>query len=374
MKKIVVLGAGMVGRAMAIDLAKTFAVTSVDASDASLEYLKQEKNISTLKADLSNASSIKKVIAKADVVVGAVPGFMGFEICKTVVEAKKNLVDISFFPEDALQLNALAKKNNVTAVVDCGVAPGMDNMILGYHMQHMDVTDFTCMVGGLPVKRTLPFQYKAPFSPIDVIEEYIRPARLVENGEIVVKPALSEPELVEFENIGTLEAFNTDGLRSLVKTMRVKNMREKTLRYVGHREIIQSLKDAGMFSEENILVNGVSIKPLHVTAKVLLPQWKLLPRENEFTVMRIIVSGKENGRKKTYTYDLLDYYNATTNTSSMARTTGYTCTAVVHLLANNLFKRKGIIPPEYVSANESCFHFVVNYLKQRGVIYNCKIS
>src|SRR5688572_11866575 len=174
MKKIVVLGAGMVGRTMAIDLCKDYDVTSVDVSETSLSLL-QGHPVKTAKADLGNASEIKKAIAPADLVIGAVPGFMGFDMVKTVIGAGKNIVDISFFNEDIFLLDALAKEKGVTAVMDCGVAPGMDNIILGYYNKRMQVDLFECLVGGLPVKRTWPYEYKAPFSPIDVIAEYTRP-------------------------------------------------------------------------------------------------------------------------------------------------------------------------------------------------------
>jgi saccharopine dehydrogenase-like NADP-dependent oxidoreductase len=369
MKKIIVLGAGMVGSAIARDLAKSFSVTSADLNKAALAVLKKKFSINTVEADLSNGKKIKEIIADADLVIGAVPGFMGFETCRAVIEAGKDLVDISFFPEDAFELDALAKKKNVTAVVDCGVAPGMDNILLGYHNKRMEVEEFTCMVGGLPFTRTLPFQYKAPFSPIDVIEEYTRPARLVEKNEIVVKPALTEPELVEFETIGTLEAFNTDGLRSLVKTMKIKNMKEKTLRYPGYRQMMETLRDAGMFSEKEIEVKGKTVRPLDVTSRILLPQWKLEQGEREFTVMRIIISGKEKGKQKTYTYDLFDEYDAVTGFSSMARTTGFTCTAAAHLVATGKYTRKGIIVPEFIGEEKKSFDFIMSYLKERNVIY-----
>ncbi len=374
MKNIVVLGAGMVGSAIARDLSKNFSVTSVDLNKTALDFLKKDFAVNTIVANLKDKKKIQSAIAKADLVIGAVPGFMGFETCKTVIEAGKNIVDISFFPEDAFELDALAKKKKVTAVVDCGVAPGMDNILLGYHFSRMQVDSFTCMVGGLPFKRTLPFQYKAPFSPIDVIEEYTRPARLIENHEMVTKPALSEPDLVEFENIGTLEAFNTDGLRSLMHTMRVRNMKEQTLRYPGHRLLMENLRDAGMFGTEEVEVNGKKVRPLDVTSKILLPQWKLQPEEEEFTVMRIIISGKEKGKKKMYTYDLFDRYDAATKLSSMARTTGYTCTAVANLVANKQFTRKGIIAPEMIGEEENAFLFILNYLKERGVNYKKSVS
>lgn len=226
---IAVLGAGMVGRAIALDLAPDHRVTSFDLSAASLEQLQKRNNsIQTVKADLSDYASYEKWIAPFDIVVTAVPGFMGYKTLEAVICAGKNVVDISFFPEDVLQLDALAKEKNCTVITDCGVAPGMSNFIIGRYNAMMKVDAFECYVGGLPKERKPPFQYKAPFSPVDVIQEYIRPARFVENGKLVTRPALSERELMDFGEAGELEAFNTDGLRSLIFTMgHIPDMKEK---------------------------------------------------------------------------------------------------------------------------------------------------
>jgi saccharopine dehydrogenase-like NADP-dependent oxidoreductase len=280
------------------------------------------------------------------------------------------MVDISFFPEDPFELDALAKKNNVTVVTDCGVAPGMGNIILGYHHPRMSVHRYECLVGGLPVVREWPYEYKAVFSPIDVIEEYIRPARYVQNGTLVVKEALSDPELISFEGVGTLESWNSDGLRSLIKTMPdIPNMIEKTLRYPGCIEYLRVLRESGFFSYDQVEIKGVKVRPIDLTAKLLFPKWKLKTGEREFTVMRIRISGAENGRKKHYEYNLLDYTDGSTNTLSMARTTGYTCTATVNLVLEGKFSRPGVSPPEFVGEDESNFRFVMDYLRQRGVVY-----
>ncbi|HET9052553.1 MAG TPA: saccharopine dehydrogenase NADP-binding domain-containing protein, partial [Cyclobacteriaceae bacterium] len=204
MKKILVLGAGLVGKAMAIDLSEKFDVTSADVSEEALTSLRQHRQtIKTQKLDFGNLVLLAQTLQPFDLIIGAVPGFMGFQTVKTVIEAGKNMVDISFFPEDPFLLDDLAKKHNVTVVTDCGVAPGMGNIILGYHNKRMTVKSYECLVGGLPVVREWPYEYKAVFSPIDVIEEYVRPARYVQSGEIVIKEALSDSELIKFEGVGT---------------------------------------------------------------------------------------------------------------------------------------------------------------------------
>ncbi|HYG19700.1 MAG TPA: saccharopine dehydrogenase C-terminal domain-containing protein [Ohtaekwangia sp.] len=368
-KKIAVLGAGLVGKAIAIDLAQQHDVTSVDFNPDALQHL-SGFGIRTLQADLTNLQQLRETVAAFDLVVGAVPGFLGFRIARTVIEAGKDMVDISFFPEDPFELDELAKKNNVTIVTDCGVAPGMGNIILGYHHRRMKVHSYECLVGGLPVVREWPYEYKAVFSPIDVIEEYIRPARYVQNGAIIVREALSDPELISFDGVGTLESWNSDGLRSLIRTMPdIPNMIEKTLRYPGCIEYLRVLRESGFFSYDPVEVNGMKVRPIDVTAKLLFPKWKLKPGEEEFTVMRIIIEGEENGIKKSYRYNLLDRTDKATQMLSMARTTGYTCTAAANLVLNGQFSRKGISPPEFLGEEESNFQFIMNYLKTRGVEY-----
>jgi lysine 6-dehydrogenase len=369
MKKVVVLGAGLVGKAMAIDLSKKFDVTSVDINEQALSEL-SSYGIKTQKADLSNATVLSALLQPFDLVVGSVPGFMGFETCKVVIEAGKNMVDISFFPEDPFLLDELAKKHNATIVMDCGVAPGMGNIILGYHNQKMKINSYECLVGGLPVVREWPYEYKAVFSPIDVIEEYTRPARYVQNGAVVIKEALSDAELIHFDEVGTLESWNSDGLRSLIKTMaHIPDMIEKTLRYPGCVEYLRVLRETGFFSYEEVDVKGVKVKPIDLTAKLLFPKWKLKPGEEEFTVMRIRMAGEENGQQKTIQYNLYDRTEKSSGTLSMARTTGYTCTATVHLVLDGKYDRKGISPPEYLGEDENNFRFILNYLKDRGVHY-----
>lgn len=362
---IAVLGAGMVGRAIALDLAKDYEVTSFDLSAMNLEELKSRNpSIQTAAADLSIFDEYENWFSPFDLVVTAVPGFMGYKTLEAVINAGKNVVDISFFPEDALELDNLAKEKNVTAITDCGVAPGVSNFIIGRYNEEMTITSFECYVGGLPKERKPPFQYKAPFSPVDVIQEYIRPARLVEDGNIFTRPALSEREIMRFEGVGELEAFNTDGLRSLIYTMgHIPDMKEKTLRYPGHIDLIIALQQAGFFDTKLIRINDTDISPLEFTSKILVDQWKLDPEEEEFTVMKVIVKGKDI----TIEYNLLDHYDAASKTSSMARTTGYTCTAAVNLITKGLFNEKGVFPPELVGKDKNCFEFVMNYLAERKV-------
>lgn len=367
--KLAVLGAGMVGRAIALDLATTHEITSFDQNAENLSILsRRDSRIRTRKEDLTRYDSYPEWLSEFDLVLTAVPGFMGYRTLEAVIKAVKSVADISFFPEDALQLDALAKEKGVTVITDVGVAPGMSNLILGRYNEEMRVTHFECYVGGLPANPQPPYFYKAPFSPIDVIEEYIRPARLKEKGKIVEKPALTERELIEFDEVGTLEAFNTDGLRSLLFTLpHIPDMKEKTMRFPGHIDLILSLKEAGFFDTKKIMVQGKEISPLEFTSRMLIDDWKLGEEEEEFTVMRVIVEGEKEGTKKRIEYNLLDRYDPVSRLSSMARTTGYTCTAAAQLILQGLFVEKGVFPPEFVGKSSVCFEKIMDYLEQRGV-------
>ena len=357
---------------MARDLAAEdgYEVTVADVDGDALDRLRgHDPSIDTLTVDLADAGAVRALAAANDLVVSAVPGHMGFATLRSVLEEGTDCVDIAFFPEDPFELDELAKERGVTAVVDAGVAPGLSNLLVGRVHADLDQTDdVLILVGGLPAKREWPYEYKAGFSPIDVIEEYTRPARYVENGELVVRPALSEPEPVEFEGLGTLEAFNTDGLRTLATTIDAPNRKEKTLRYPGHIEKMAVLRETGFFDTREIDVAGKKVRPIDLTAALLFPMWKLGDGEEDLTVMRIVVAGKKAGRPVRRTFHLLDRADPATGVHSMARTTGYTATAIARLLLSGSPVEPGIVPPEFLGRSKESTEFILARLAERGVV------
>jgi len=360
---------------MAMDLAKDsdFEVTLADINWDSLQRVSQNHPVKTLEKDLSDPETVTALVSDFDFAVNAVPGFMGYRTLEAILKAGKNAVDIAFFIEDPFRLDVLAKEKNLTAIMDIGVAPGMCNVLIGYADHLLDeTTNVVYYVGGLPEIREWPWEYKAGFSPIDVIEEYTRPARYMEKGELIIKPALSDPELLNFPGIGTLEAFNTDGLRSLAKTIQCSNMKEKTLRYPGHIEKMRILREMGLFSYDEVMVKGQSVRPIDLTTRLLFPKWKLNEGEVDITVMKIITEGVKEGRNMRYTWDLYDRYDPVTGIHSMARTTGYTATVALRMIANGLYKRKGVSVPEYIGKEPACVDYLLKGLKQRGVNYQAK--
>jgi saccharopine dehydrogenase-like NADP-dependent oxidoreductase len=370
MKKVVVLGAGRVGTVMARDLADAgrLDVTVADVRIEALERVDRHLGLEVVKADLSNPAAVRKTVRGFDLAVGAVPGFMGFATLKAVVEAGVDCADISFMPEDPMKLDRIAKSKGVTAVVDCGVAPGLSNMILGYQAAKMDsMQDAIIMVGGLPRVRTWPYEYKAGFSPIDVLEEYTRPARIVVGGTEATVPALSGVELVDLPGVGTLEAFNSDGLRSLISNIKAVNMREMTLRYPGHAERMRMLRESGFFSLDPVDVDGAKVRPIDITTKLLFPIWEMRPGDEDITVMRVTIDGMIGKRHVRHTYDLLDRYDPKRGETSMSRTTGFTNAIVAAMMARREICAPGVVPPEKIGCHETLFKSVLSELEKRGV-------
>ncbi|MFH2053058.1 MAG: saccharopine dehydrogenase C-terminal domain-containing protein [bacterium] len=376
-ENIIVLGGGLVGGPMALDLARDerFTVTVADIDPGVLDGLAARGPVTGEICDLSDPASVADLVRDFDLVVGAVPGHLGFATLEAVISAGRDIVDIAFFPEDPFLLDAAARARGVTAIVDCGVFPGMGSALIGRADRQCESLDRVLVyVGGLPRIRRQPFEYRAVFSPIDVIEEYTRPARYRENGKLIERPALSDVELIELSTLGTLEAFNTDGLRTLLETISAPDMKEKTLRYPGHAAKMALLRECGFFSEDAVDVGGHPVRPVDVTGRLLFPMWKLQPGEGDVTVMRILVEGVQAGRRVRWTWDLYDEFDHALGVSSMARTTGYTATMVVRAIADGVYREQGVSPPEFLGRVDGCVEYMLAGLEQRGVVYQERLE
>jgi saccharopine dehydrogenase-like NADP-dependent oxidoreductase len=376
-KRVVILGGGMIGSAMAMDLKRTgrCEVTVAEASPTARERVAARYGVATVAADLSDPQEVMRLVAGYDLVLGALPSVLGFQTLEAVIEAGKSYCDISFMPENALELDARARLKGVCAVVDCGVAPGVSNMMAGFACTRLSPFEsLEIYVGGLPKERRWPFDYKAGFAPFDVIEEYTRPARIVAHGRVVVKEALSEPERMDFPGVGTLEAFNTDGLRSLVHTLKVPFMKEKTLRYPGHIDLMGAFRETGLFSKQPLRVGEASVRPLDLMAKLLFPKWTFEEGEADLTVLRVVAEGVERGEPTRYSWDLLDRFDPETGLRSMSRTTAFPATITAGLMLEGAFARPGVHAPEDVGREPGLLDRVLRELEARGVVCGLTVA
>lgn len=376
MTRAVILGGGMVGEAIAMDLSAEpdWQVTVADRDTATLQRLAERYAVGTHVADLAVPSNVTALCGDFDIVIGALSSHLGRQTLEAVLAAGRNYVDISFMAEDARQLDSLARQRGVTAVVDCGVGPGISNMVIGWALTRQTTTErVEIWVGGLPEVRTWPYEYKAAFAPADVVEEYVRPARIVEHGRVVVRPALSQPELIELPGVGTVEAFNTDGLRSLAD-LDVPDVVEKTLRYPGHIELMRVLRDLGLFSTEPIDVDGTPVVPLRLTEKLLFPKWSYAEGEADLTVMRIDVTGIEDGARVRRRWDLLDRRDDATGLRSMSRTTGFPAAIMARMVADGRYAEPGVHPPEDCGRVEGLTTQMLAALADRGVRLDATVT
>jgi len=346
MKKIAILGAGRIGSTIAKDLATEYDVTAFDINPDNLAKLPPIIEKKTTEINYN----------EFDLVVTAVPGHVGYLTLKGIIQSGTNVVDISFFPQNPFELDNLAKKNGVTAIVDCGVAPGLSNILVGYYDYLVKAQSIKIYVGGLPVKKTGWLEYKTVFSPRDVLEEYIRPARMRVDGKTLEKEALTDTEIIDF-SIGPLEAFNTDGSRTLLETIDAPNIVEKTLRYPGHRDKISGLREMG-FLDKKVITRCYS--PFNLTTKILTESCNL-GDEQDVTILRVIVEGSKNY----YQADLVDYGDE--ENTSMARTTGFTAAIVARMVVEGKFVKNGIIPPEILGRNPVLVGNLKDSLKERNI-------
>jgi lysine 6-dehydrogenase len=375
MKTVMVLGGGLVGATIARDLATDddLNVTVVDVNAETLARIAaQDGRVGTIKADLRDANQVRSVVRDADLVVGAVPGWLGYAVLREVIRARKPFVDICFMPEDPRELQAEAVAAGVVGIVDIGVAPGMSNVLAARAASDLEkAEEIRILVGGLPQIRRQPYEYAAVFSPADVLEEYTREARFVEAGQVVSRPALSDVEWIEFDGVGTLEAFNTDGLRSLMWSLDVPFMKEKTMRYPGHADRMRILRDSGFLSKQAIRVGGVDVRPIDVTLALFANAWKLPEGEGDITVMRVEAFGTRDGKPAREAYELLDRYDPHTRTTSMARTTGYPCAIAARMLLEGVVDLgPGVHFPEAIAKDNHALGYLFGELRMRGVEFH----
>ncbi len=376
-KKVIVLGGGMVGSVMALDLASDvgYEVTVADGNRevlARLSARSEGRILTNNEVDFASPESITMAVKDHDIVVGAVPGSLGFSMMGAVIRAGKSMSDISFMGEDYFRWDGEAKKAGVTLMEDVGVSPGFSNVIIGRTVNELDkVESVDIYVTGLPLEPVEPFNYKFVFSPDDCIEEYVRPVRLKRDGKVIEMPALSENRNYRFEVPGVdlpeMEGFLTDGLRSLIRTIPAENICEKTLRYPGTAERLAFLRDVGLFSTEPVNVKGQNVAPRDLFAAIAYPRMQLGDREKEFTFLQIEVRGTSGGKNLLHRYKVYDERDERTGFTSMARTTGFPCVIMARLIAEGLVDMPGVNAPEAIGDNPVAVDRFISEMENRGV-------
>jgi saccharopine dehydrogenase-like NADP-dependent oxidoreductase len=367
--KVIVLGAGKIGSVIAKDFSKRR--PELTLGDIDIQRAKEaaaEVGGDSLIFDTSNFDQMVQTISDYDLVIGALPGDYGYRALEACIDARKDVVDVSFTPEDPLELDEGAKKSKVTIIPDCGVAPGLSNLLVGYGASMLDtVEEAKIMVGGIPEKKVPPLDYTITWSADGLIDEYIRDVSIIKDGELVQVPPLSGLEEIEFPRVGTLEAFYTDGLRSLVKSLpNAKNLYEKTLRYPGHVEKVKILRELGFFSEEPIRVGGSKVIPKFISARIFEKSLSMTDI-GDLLAMKVQVSGQKDGESCGYSYLVLEYYDHESEISAMARTTAYTASIVAGILVDGGIRKEGVIPIESIGKDHDLVKKIIRELGKRDV-------
>jgi lysine 6-dehydrogenase len=375
--KVIVLGCGNIGSVATEDLANSMSSTEVVVADKNEGRAKDVvkrigmSNVTWIQSDVASHEELVDTLKGFDLTMGFLPGNLGYRLAEACIEAREDLVDVSYMPENPMHLNEAATRAGSTIVPDCGLAPGISNVLVGHSAASLDKVEAVhIMVGGLPEKPVPPLGYVITWSPESLIDEYTRKAVIVRKGHVVEVEALSGVEEIEFPNVGKLEAFYTDGLRTLPCTLKnVDDMWEKTLRYPGHAEKVKLLKTLGFFSETNVNVEGANVQPRKLTARIF-EQRLSNKRQKDIVALKVETRGVKNKKKTTYTHSLLDFYDATRRVTAMARTTAYPASIVAQLILKKALKEKGVVPPERIGMDKKLFRIFSENLKSHGININ----
>lgn len=372
--KIIILGCGNIGSVIASDLADCLPSAEILIADKKLSRAREvasatkRANISGVGLDARSHRELVTALEKCDLTVGALPGDVGYGSTEAAIDAGIDMVDVSYMPENPLKLNKKAEKADVTVVPDCGVAPGISNVLIGHSRSRLDKVDgIYVMVGGLPEKPIPPLDYTITWSSEGLIDEYTRTAKIVEKGELKNAEVLTGLEVIEFPGVGKLEAFYTDGLRTLIYTMKnVETMWEKTLRYPGHVAKIKLLKALGFFGKKPVRVEDISIQPWKLTAKLLETKLRR-PDIPDFLALKVQVHGKRGEEDTRFVYHILDRCDQKRGVSAMARTTAYPASILAQLMVRGDIEVKGVVPLETLGAQEGLYQRIMAELEKHQI-------
>jgi saccharopine dehydrogenase-like NADP-dependent oxidoreductase len=343
---ILVLGGGAQGRVIATDIAARQPQARVTVADLRDPRLPDRPNLAWREADCSTFETVVRLMREHDLAVGALPSRFGFAAMKAAIEARRNLVDVSFCGEDALDLDGAARAAGVAIIPDAGLAPGISNLVAGEaYARRGAPRELVIMVGGVAQDRSQPYGYCVTWSLDDLTEEYVRPARIVQGGRKVTVPVFSGLERVPVGGVGELEAFYSDGLRSLMDTLPgVPEMGEKTLRWPGHAEAVKPLVEAGRLAQE-LRARCTLTPPLDLVVLLVRMRWS---------------DGEER-------VTLVDRFDPTTGLTAMARTTAFTTAVAAQMVAGGIVPPPGVSPLERVAREPRAYRAMIEGLEAHGV-------
>ena len=373
--KIAVFGSGLMGATIARDLVgrkQVEQVTVCDVDRGRLRVLTHREHSSKLTVkvhDVRKRPATAKLLSRFDVGIGALPHGLSEYAINSAIKARVDFVDLIFgWRFGQAEIDSACRRRGITIIPACGLAPGLTNILAMAAAERMKrVSEVHIKVGGIPEKPRPPLNYRIVFSFQAVLEEYMRKARIVKHGRVKDVPALSGLETITFRSpIGKCECFYTDGLSTLVQTIRsVREMDEKTIRWPGHAEQIRTLIDCGLLETNPVSYQDLSIVPKEFVANILSDKLAL-KEERDITLLRVDVSGRENGEQARRRYEMIDHYDGRHGITSMARTTAFPCSIAAQILASGRISRTGLIPPELAFRDELRTEFL-DYLAERGM-------
>jgi lysine 6-dehydrogenase len=372
--KVAIFGSGLMGSTIAMDLVKSKQVDQVTIYDVDRRRLKDltsRVSSSKLEAkahDVRRSNQTANVLKKVDVGIGALPHGLSEYAIHSTISARVNFVDLIFgWRFGQAEINSACKRRAITIIPACGLAPGLTNILAMKAAEQMDrVDEVHIKVGGIPEKPKPPLNYRIVFSFQAVLEEYLRKARIIRNRRTVDVQALSGLEMINFPPVGRCECFYTDGLSTLVRTIRkVREMDEKTIRWPGHAEQIRTLIDCGLLDTKPVTYHNQAISPRDFVSATLSEKLAL-GRERDLTLLRVEVSGKRNGETTRYRYQMVDHYDSRHHVTSMARTTAFPCSIAAQMLASERIQQKGLVPPE-IAFRADLRDELLGYVEERGM-------
>lgn len=363
--KFLVLGGGAQGSACALELVRRDETTLVNVADLDVSdpppFLRPHvgRRVELTALDARDEDRVGAAMESVDAVACALPYYFNLDMTRLAIRAGAHFCDLGGHTELVDQQKGLgedAVRAGVSIVPDCGLAPGMVNILAQGGIDALDEVDEVRMfVGGLPQHPEPPLNYQIVYSMEGVLDYYTTPVLVLENGRIVEKEPLSEVEEVDFpEPLGKLEAFLTAGGVSRMPYRFqgvVPAMSYKTLRYPGHAYLMRSMRDLGLLDAEPVRVDGAEVTPREVFIAAVTPHL-LAPDGRDVVVMRVVVRGKRGGETVSVTYEVVDFYDEETGVTAMMRTTGYGLATIAWLQATGTVEPGVWTPAECVAADD----------------------